>query len=775
MKTFKTFQQKLAQLVADAKEDIERHYFKNETGAFACWNSRVWVYTKEGQTFRFYFIKNTRPGTLTPAYIQSQPRLAQFAGDLLKLYILEVMTKKIAIKTMYYRYQNTRHFLISMEALSDLTPDAVFMHDKTISDSASGMLKMFISWLNETLFGYDLLPFVTRTRSKETGSDILAKRHDKLPDIKAIMALGAITYDTITGVSPEAWRTGPLDDQRDAYTCVMSALAMAAPNRIAAEQTVLSVQRLQHETLYSKGKEHFIHWLDWVGSKGYANHQKHILEPMADCVSIGLEYMYKATGSMRKMARFYVDPSLPLKRILTKEDVAPQRWQKVCPDIDKPTNMVVLGYLLGLYTDNEATIRVLKGTPGAIQKPLIFPPHRTHKERLNQLGTQAAAPWFKPLWAIKTSDRLVFSDSVAARFLGLKHRFKQYKKTGLRGVMSVQEAQAQWIDYITQIQGGDLTRLRNHSKDGRCDLRTMLFAFNGQQLLGSFGKAGFRGGQSPFFPIGPKSLANLFSFELKEGGIFSRYGFNSTFHIRPHQFRHLLTTVGYEQGIVNKILNMWGGRRDPKQLLHYVHSDPKVVSSQIGDIMLADTPTLEHAKMQIRFASRQEYEGVVGQAASVTSTGICTQQLIYKPCEFFNDFESQCFLCESSCHVAHDKDAIDVLQRDLANQQQRLDKASQDPNFSTHSNRQAWYQVHTQQVVILQQLLNLMTSKTIEPGSLIRLLMKEGNIRISDLKARTVRIEPLCLPHCYPILDEQTTSSSVPDCDDFLEHLLEGL
>ncbi|HFK4418696.1 TPA: hypothetical protein ACGTRQ_003817 [Vibrio parahaemolyticus] len=769
MASFNTYQQKLNQLVIEAKERIDILGFKDETGAFAHWDSRVWDYTKEGQVLRFYFIRNTRPGTLTSAYIQSQPLLTQVISDILKLYVLEVITKNIAPKTMYGRYQNTRRFLMSMNSLSDLTPDALFMHCETINKPEIGTLKLFVNWLNDTLFGHMFLPSIKQENNKNTGAEILAKRHERLPDIKVIMALGAITYDTITGVSPAKWRISPLDNQRDAYICAMGALAMAAPNRVAAEQTVLKAQSLQRERQYKREDERSVYWLDWIGSKGYADHQKHILESMADCVDICLTYVNKATSSMRKMACFFIDPTLPLKHFLTKEDVEPLRWHKVEPDLNKPTNMVVLGYLLGFYSDTEATIRVQKGTFGASQERLA--PSGTHKRRWNQLGTQAAKPWLKPLWAIEAHDMLVFSETAAARFLGLENRFQGYKKTGLHGIMSVREAQTRWIEYITQILGGDLTRLRNHSKNGQCDLRSMLFAFNGQQLLGSLGKAGFIGGKSPFFPIGPKSLANLFSGELKKGGIFSRHGFSSAFHISPHQFRHLLTTIGSEQGMVNQILNMWGGRQDPKQLLHYVHSDPKTASSQIGDIMFADSPTLKEAKKQVRLATQLEYEEAVGLAASITSTGVCTQQLIYKPCDFFNNFESQCFMCESSCHVAHDCNAIDVLQRDLINQQQRLDRVSQAPHFSTRSNMQSWYQIHSQQTAILQQLLNLMTSDSVKPGSLIRLLMKEGNIHISDLKARTVRVEPLCLPHIDLKLDDQAMSSA----DGFLDNLFSEL
>ncbi|WP_146492960.1 hypothetical protein [Vibrio cyclitrophicus] len=386
MEGIKTYQQKLNQLIAETKVKRDIGHLKDEIGAVASWDSKVWVFTKGGQTVNFYFITNTHPGVLTSAYIQAQPTFAKPICDLLMLYILDVFTKKIAIKTMYGRYLSARNLIAPMGMLSDLTPDVSLTYSKSLTSPDLGQLTPFIDWINNKLFGHAYLKIAKRPSPTQTGAEVLANRYDNLPDIKAVMALGAITHDTITGIEQAKWHTTMQDYQRDAYVCVMGTLAMAAPNRVAAEQTVLSAQILQRDRLNREGQKRTIHWLDWIGSKGYANNQKHVLKPMAECVEICLDYVLKATEPMRKLARFYVDPSLPLKRILTEKEVNPQRWQKVSPDPDKPTNMVVLGYLLGFYPETVTSVRVLKGTPGATQKQLDLPKNCSENERFNLLG-----------------------------------------------------------------------------------------------------------------------------------------------------------------------------------------------------------------------------------------------------------------------------------------------------------------------------------------------------------------------------------------------------
>ena len=149
MEGVKTYQQKLNQLFAEAKVKRDISHLKDETGAAASWDSKVWVFTQEGQTLRFYFIRNTHPGVLTPAYIQAQPAFAEPICNLLMLYTLDVITKKIAIKTMYCRYQSARNFIVPMRMLSDLTPDASLTHCESLASHDVGRLKPFIDWVND--------------------------------------------------------------------------------------------------------------------------------------------------------------------------------------------------------------------------------------------------------------------------------------------------------------------------------------------------------------------------------------------------------------------------------------------------------------------------------------------------------------------------------------------------------------------------------------------------------------------------------------------------
>ncbi|WP_350640010.1 hypothetical protein, partial [Psychrobacter sp. CAL606-MNA-CIBAN-0158] len=76
----------------------------------------------------------------------------------------------------------------------------------------------------------------------------LEEERSKLPSEKALLALGAIFYDVIPPYqggekdSIEAWQPflSSKQEQRDSFSCTMAALGMASPNRVGAEQVLLT-------------------------------------------------------------------------------------------------------------------------------------------------------------------------------------------------------------------------------------------------------------------------------------------------------------------------------------------------------------------------------------------------------------------------------------------------------------------------------------------------------------------------------------------------------
>ena len=116
------------------------------------------------------------------------------------------------------------------------------------------------------------------------------------------------------------------------------------------------------------GKKETVHYMEWRGSKGFDDNKNHILSSMAPAVEHVLDYFDKITEPNRVIARFYKNPNAPLKFILANYQVPDKKWQVVKPNINKNTNLCVLGYLLGFYDNaKETKIQVTRYTPGTTE------------------------------------------------------------------------------------------------------------------------------------------------------------------------------------------------------------------------------------------------------------------------------------------------------------------------------------------------------------------------------------------------------------------------
>ena len=212
------------------------------------------------------------------------------------------------------------------------------------------------------------------------------------------------------------------------------------------------------------------------------------------------------------------------------------------------------------------------------------------------------------------------------------------------------------------------------------------------------------------------SIGSIFSKAVKPQNasqkkdcIFIRHGFSDEFQIKPHQFRHWHNDVADREGIAHAIINLWSGRKTPEQILHYVHRTHAEKASEITDILFSETGQ----EVTVKVVSQQEYEALVGISAAVTSVGFCSQNLQFSPCEYLNDFVTQCTLCQSSCHVAHDQQALDLLNKDLQVQERRLAEVEQHPKFCISKAMQDWFVVHHQSTAMLRELVALMANKDI--------------------------------------------------------------
>ncbi|MBF4365473.1 hypothetical protein EAY40_25250 [Vibrio anguillarum] len=149
-----------------------------------------------------------------------------------------------------------------------------------------------------------------------------------------------------------------------------------------------------------------------------------------------------------------------------------------------------------------------------------------------------------------------------------------------------------------------------------------------------------------------------------------------------------------------------------------------------------------------RIQSKAQYDEATNNLSPtfVSEVGFCTQDLTLTPCTYMTEFETQCTLCSSSCHIAHDDDAIELLKKDLTIQKHNLKQIQQAVNFATSDGMQKWYQTHYRNTCMLKNLVKVLSDKSIKEGSIVRFLTRSNVMRVTDLETKTVTEQKLSLP-----------------------------
>lgn len=699
--------------------------FTNQLGNTASWADSAWRSDTPQGKVQYYFINhNIKYPYFKTVYSRSQ-LLKPHLRHLAMAYTINVNT---------YNASNTHKIALQLAARQFLG----LLNDNPANLDTEALAKIvnkvgspekftqFGQWLKDNNFippSVKLPSFKTYNR---VGSDIINHKKKLIPDDRVLMALGAITYDTILKY-PSSSPIHPLKLQRDAFICAMAALAMASPNRVDAEQTVLAKQtlkKLSRKTL--KGEIKVVHYLNWQGSKGYENYNNHIVNNMADPVARCLEYFNKACEPGRVLARFYENPTQSLKVILGDFIPSVELLQQASVDLDKPTHLIKLGFILGFYELSDRNIAVSKNT---------------NDSKKNRYATYH----HKDISQLQVEDELIISEKLSKYLLGISLLKKDCEQIFGCKTVSVQEFQNKFIEHIFK-NLSSFPLGYNNSKHGKLKYKYALFCFTGKQIYSS--NPSYKAAGS-FYALAPfTALGEIFAIEINKNQkgrikstIFSRHGFSSDFYIVPHQFRHWMDDTAERQGIPHAIINLWSGRKSPEQLLHYIHRTDAEKSSEISDILFDELDE----DISVKVVSQTEYEKLTSTATAVSATGLCTQDLIYSPCEFLNDFVTQCTLCPDSCYINRDEKAITLLEQDLKVQDSRLDEVLNRQNFSNSNAMQEWFIIHHRNTSMLRELIGLMKSTDIKAGSIIRLLAQNNEIRITDLDKRTVERRTIAL------------------------------
>ena len=737
--------------------------FTNQNGEIASWQDAAWRFVwPDGKLINFFFVDNTKQKISFGSNFSTEQILQEEQRHLLMAYAIELCAGTTSIRNLAFKHAVVRK-LVSQLSDNIACGSNVQLNDAIEKVATNHLAEVYLASFFKWLISLNFIPPTLKISKKykqntRFGVDIIEHKINKIPETKILLALGAIFHDAIPP-ERERWNTHALTFQRDAFICSMTALAMSSPNRADAEQTVLTNQRIKkHSQKSVNGEMEEIHYLDWQGSKGFQNYHNHILAVMAEAVERSLEYMDVVCEPARVLARFYEKPLLPLRTILGKFCPSNENLKALSPDMNKPIHLVHLGYLLGFFDNGNRLVRVSPTTKGAVRK--------------NDKGNVFI--YLKSIVSLQAEDMLLItSNCVHSQYLLGIDASPTLRKIFTDRTITVSQFQQQWLRHITDNLPG-FPMGYNKSDQGQCQYKHALFSFTGNQLRDVRG--GYLGESSHFSIVPLGSLGDIFSSALNphlekqiKDSIFARHGFSHEFRIKPHQFRHWHNDTAEKEGVAHVLINLWSGRKTPEQILHYVHRTHAEKTSEISDILFSET----NQEVTVKVVSQQEYEALVGFSSTVTNVGFCSQNLQFSPCEYLNDFATQCTLCASSCHIAHDKQALDLLKKDLQVQECRLAESEQHPSFCISKAMQDWFVVHHQNTAMLQELIQLMENKEIKEGSIIRLLADKREIRITDTQQKSVTVQRLALPNSNAALAKalELKNTSEDAGDDFLNDI----
>ncbi|MBC7000935.1 hypothetical protein BIZ37_00080 [Photobacterium sp. BZF1] len=708
--------------------------YTNQAGLPASYDDVAWQYRyPDGRTVNLYFHDPAKANKkiVNMGNVQQAWALDNEQRHLLMAYAIEVVATNGTLKRKTALVHNAKILLQpQMHLLSQADVDPL----ASLSEGSGRKTRNFFCWLQANKFIAATLRYPS-IKSKIDGYDRLIRNSEKMPDDKVLTALGAICFDVVPPDEAEWPQTqAKPDNPRQALVCTMSALALAAPNRVAAELPALTNQEVKSHT--QKGRT--VHWLDWQGSKGYKDNRNHLVAGMVEPVKRCLKYMRQLSEPARILARFYEHPDKPLKQLLGNFKPSASRIAKSNSDLNAPAHLLQLGYLLGFYAE-DATLQVPKGTEGAARAK-----HATYPT--------------KAVCQLTREDRILLSTASSDAVLGLKLQ-KAHIDTIFEGhianrQLSVTGFQSGWLAYLRTVLP---TFPRCYaSGENWVAYSNAALLLTGQQWYTNAKKTAYIGAMSWFGLIGGELLSDAFSVALSAktptATIFQQFGFSSDFSINPHQFRHWLNTTGERAGISHNLLNLWSGRVSPEQVLSYLHSTEDERTGVIRDVFFKepeDERKPEEVAQTLRVYSMGEYERLTGRGdgvASKTSVGFCEQNLMFSPCEYLSDFELQCTLCESSCHVKGDDDALALLKGDCAVQRARLEDIVTRPNFPGSVRMHQFYKAHSGNVEMLEQLIELLEDPLIDNGSVIRVVRSKNEIRITDLQNVVVHKRAYVLP-----------------------------
>lgn len=559
----------------------------------------------------------------------------------------------------------------------------------------------------EQLQEYELIPanlkFTHPFSHAQSLEKTLREKKKRIPSNDTVMAIGNIFDQKMPKVG-EAFDV--YENQCEKFALALLSLSFAAPCRAAAELFLLRNQDLQAKSITTAdGETKTVFSLNWVGSKKFKDHRKHIWDQMAPAVERSLYFFNKVAEPARVMARFYENPLSPLQDLLAGTAI------NIPHHIPAKSSVSIwqLGDILGFYDSyTEVNKKHLATIAG-------FPFNVDNTKKLNHFQLTAL---FNAVYVANSNGYRIDNSGIAhfPNELGREH--------------TLATLQSAWIDYMYLKNPQFPYRKKSNGKSVK--LSNALIVLLGSQLHSNR----FRFANK-CFALTPAELSAPYSLALKS--LFIDNGFDSSYSITPHQPRHYINTLCQDAGLGQELIAYFSGRAKVTHNIHYDHSDDN--EKHFRTSMLHGEKSRD-----ITVITAEQYTELTGRAAADMGVGLCTQDLYQNPCTYLSDFEANCIGCPSSAYCKGDKQAIDLMKRDLAIQEQRLKSAPLQMELSKNILSARWFKLHSNKVSVYKALIELMEDESIPDGSIIRFTEQRDQFAVIDLHDKTRIIRTVQLP-----------------------------
>lgn len=725
--------------------------FEGPDSKVATLNDLVWYYIepKTNRKKRILCIKYkyNKHGDQSDSTLNEADSLPYPYNFLLKIYIIDVFNKNHSLSHKASLIIDARYIL------SNLINDLYDCPQEIWEAKRKTTLKFWNFCNTNKLIINRKKPNVHIDFRERTGDESIQRKKQKMPSNFIIEALGQCFVNTFKDVDENGvlCEKGAID-MTDALTCSFALIALASPDRMSAEIPVLPTQKL-HSFVEGNNIEP-VYYLDWQGSKGYKPNKKHILSSLSKVVGKVINFFNIACEPNRILAAYYENPKTSLNTLIKNFKINKEMHQRVTEQ--KKLNLFTLGYALGFY-DIDETISIVKDVDKV---------HRLQQHKKPRLIN-------KPIYRLQGNDYLhtVSSSDIFFKLFGTNFTAKFVRQFGR--VSKVSELESFWINYFKSTLSPSFPRVYSTSETSAY-LPSLLFCLTKHQLRQGFSTGGKPLTNSKFNILPPTYISSLVKRTLRPPkgsnylNIFEKNGFGKEIQLNPNQLRHYGNTIAHMSDIPIELITAWSGRKSVSQTLEYIHTSEEDKSEKLKSIMGFSS----NHKINIKVITQEELKSLNNIPASITSTGICTQELNTTPCDYLNQFISQCFMCPSACHIAGDSDTISLIEKDLAFQNKRLDLLKKDLRFNNSNAMRKWWSIHSINTVILSTLLSLL--KTENEGVIIRYIDNNHSFTLFDNTKKTLNEVKVKLPNVKDIINTiiENNNKNIVEDDNALQNLL---